>query len=51
MRSAVAKQRPPSRMAELLSESPGIRPEDVLVSLVEAEKANWSLGNGIAQYA
>lgn len=39
------------RIAELLSESPGIRPEDVFVSLVEVEKENWSLGNGVAQYA
>ncbi|MDR3397198.1 MAG: tautomerase family protein [Pandoraea sp.] len=39
------------RIAALLSESPGIRPEDVFVSLVEVEKENWSLGNGVAQYA
>jgi phenylpyruvate tautomerase PptA (4-oxalocrotonate tautomerase family) len=39
------------RIAELLSECPGIRPEDVLVSLVEVEKENWSLGHGLAQYA
>jgi len=39
------------RIAELLGESPGIRPEDVFVNLVEGEKENWSLGNGLAQYA
>ncbi|AJG24362.1 tautomerase family protein [Cupriavidus basilensis] len=39
------------RTAELLGESPGIRPEDVFVSLVEVEKENWSRGNGLAQYA
>ncbi|ABF11048.1 tautomerase family protein [Cupriavidus metallidurans] len=39
------------RIAELLSESAGIRPEDVFVSLVEVAKENWSLGNGLAQYA
>ena len=39
------------RMAQLLGESPGLRPEDVFVSLVEVEKANWSLGHGLAQYA
>ena len=39
------------RIVELLSESPGIRPEDVFVSLVEVAKENWSLGNGLAQYA
>ena len=30
---------------------PGIRPEDVFVSLVEVAKENWSLGHGLAQYA
>jgi len=39
------------RIAELLAESPGLRPEDVFVSLVEVEKENWSLGKGLAQYA
>lgn len=39
------------RIAELLGESPGIRPEDVFVNLVEVKKENWSLGNGLAQYA
>lgn len=39
------------RIAELLSECPGIRPEDVFVSLVEVAKENWSLGHGLAQYA
>ena len=39
------------RAAQLLGESPGIRPEDVFVNLVEVAKENWSLGHGIAQYA
>ncbi|AKM31142.1 4-oxalocrotonate tautomerase [Pandoraea faecigallinarum] len=39
------------RIAERLADSPGLRQEDVFVSLVEVEKENWSLGNGIAQYA
>jgi 4-oxalocrotonate tautomerase len=39
------------RIAELLAASPGIRPEDVFVSLVEVAKENWSLGMGLAQYA
>ncbi|MBR0683866.1 tautomerase family protein [Roseomonas eburnea] len=39
------------RIAELLAEKPGVRPEDVFVSLVEVAKENWSLGNGLAQYA
>ncbi len=39
------------RIVELLGEHPGIRPQDALVSLVEVPKENWSLGNGLAQYA
>ncbi|MFC0218853.1 tautomerase family protein [Pseudochelatococcus lubricantis] len=39
------------RIAELLGENPGIRPEDVFVNLIEGEKENWSFGNGLAQYA
>lgn len=39
------------RLAQLLAEEPGIRPENVFVNLVEVVKENWSLGNGIAQYA
>lgn len=39
------------RITELLEESPGIRPEDVFVNLIEVAKENWSLGNGLAQYA
>jgi len=39
------------RIAELLGESPGIRPEDVFVNLVEVVKENWSFGHGLAQYA
>lgn len=40
-----------ARIAELLAEKPGLRSEDVLVSLVEVTKENWSFGNGVAQYA
>jgi 4-oxalocrotonate tautomerase len=40
-----------SRIAERLAADPGVRPEDVLISLVEVEKENWSFGNGEAQYA
>ena len=38
------------RITERLGESPGVRPEDVFVNLVEVAKENWSFGNGIAQY-
>jgi 4-oxalocrotonate tautomerase len=39
------------RIAELLGESPGVRPEDVFVYVLEAAKENWSLGHGLAQFA
>jgi 4-oxalocrotonate tautomerase len=40
-----------ARIAELLSQNPGLRKEDVFINLVEVAKENWSFGNGIAQYA
>ena len=39
------------RIAELLGESPGIRPQDVFVNVLEAAKENWSVGHGLAQFA
>ena len=39
------------RITELLSADLGIRPEDVMINLVEVPKENWSFGNGIASYA
>lgn len=39
------------RVTQLLGESPGLRPEDVFVNLVEVAKENWSFGRGLAQYA
>lgn len=38
------------RSAELLAESTGIRPQDLLINLVEVSWENWSFGNGEAQY-
>ena len=38
------------RMAEILQESPGLRPQDLLINLVEVSWENWSFGNGEAQY-
>jgi len=38
-------------IAKRLSADPGIRPEDIMISLVEVAMEDWSLGNGIAQYA
>jgi 4-oxalocrotonate tautomerase len=38
------------RISELLSKSPGLRPEDIFVNLVEVSWENWSFGRGEAQY-
>jgi len=38
------------RIVENLKENPGLRPEDVLINLVEVSPENWSFGNGVAQY-
>jgi 4-oxalocrotonate tautomerase len=38
------------RMAEILAEKPGLRPQDLMISLVEVAWENWSFGNGEAQY-
>lgn len=40
-----------ARIVELLAVNPGVRPENVLISLVEVPKENWSFGLGEAQYA
>ncbi len=37
-------------IADQLAQRPGVRREDVFVSLVEVLKEDWSFGNGIAQY-
>ncbi|EJN08790.1 tautomerase family protein [Herbaspirillum sp. YR522] len=33
-----------------LGRDPGVRPQDVMISLVEGDKGNWSFGHGLAQY-
>jgi phenylpyruvate tautomerase PptA (4-oxalocrotonate tautomerase family) len=38
-------------IAARLGETPGLRPEDVFVNLIEGARENWSLGHGLAQYA
>ncbi len=40
-----------ARIAALLAERAEIRAADVLVSLVEVARENWSFGDGVAQYA
>jgi phenylpyruvate tautomerase PptA (4-oxalocrotonate tautomerase family) len=50
-RSVEQKRQLFARIASRLAESPGLRPQDVFINLVEVRKENWSFGNGLAQYA
>jgi 4-oxalocrotonate tautomerase len=50
-RTAEQKKALYRRIAELLGQNPGIRPEDVFVNVLEAAKENWSVGHGLAQFA
>ena len=38
------------RIAEILTESPGIRPEDIFINLYGTPKENWSVGHGDMQF-
>jgi len=38
------------RMAEIMEKNPGLRPQDLMISLVEVAWENWSFGNGESQY-
>lgn len=38
-------------LAQSVAEGGAIKASDVIVSLVEVKKENWSFGNGLAQYA
>jgi 4-oxalocrotonate tautomerase len=50
-RTADAKRTLYRTIAERLAAEPGIRPEDVFVSLLEVPVENFSFGNGEAQFA
>jgi 4-oxalocrotonate tautomerase len=50
-RSVAQKQALYRAIADGLSTELKLRREDVLITLVEVKKENWSFGNGIAQYA
>ncbi|MBR0754048.1 tautomerase family protein [Bradyrhizobium jicamae] len=39
------------RIAALLGDNPGIRPDDVFVNVLDSPKENWSVGHGLAQFA
>lgn len=49
-RSTETKQRFYARLAELVRERPGMRREDLIVTLIENAREDWSFGNGEAQY-
>jgi 4-oxalocrotonate tautomerase len=49
-RATATKQALFARIATLLTESPGLRKEDIFINLLECKTENWSFGNGIAQY-
>jgi phenylpyruvate tautomerase PptA (4-oxalocrotonate tautomerase family) len=38
-------------IADGLAAKLNIRPDDVLINLIEVKKENWSFGNGVATYA
>ena len=50
-RTAEQKKALYKSIADGLGRTPGIRPEDVLINLIEVKRENWSFGNGVAQYA
>jgi phenylpyruvate tautomerase PptA (4-oxalocrotonate tautomerase family) len=49
-RTVEQKQALYARIVELLGKKAGIRPEDVMINLIDVGKENWSFGNGVAQY-
>jgi 4-oxalocrotonate tautomerase len=38
------------RIVERLGTNPGVRPEDVMIAVVETAAENWSFGNGETQF-
>lgn len=49
-RTAKQKKALFKRTAELLGKDPGIRPEDIFITILPSAKENWSVGHG-AQFA
>ena len=37
------------RVVELLSEAPGVRPEDIMITITTATREDWSFADGLAQ--
>ena len=49
-RTVEMKQALYRRIVANLAADPGLRPEDVLICLLENDLADWSFGGGVAQY-
>lgn len=50
-RKLAQKRKLYQRMAEILAKNAGLRPQNLVINLVEVAWENWSFGNGEAQYA
>jgi 4-oxalocrotonate tautomerase len=50
-RTAAQKKALYRRLVELLTENPGLRPEDIFINLLQVPLENWSVGLGEAQFA
>jgi 4-oxalocrotonate tautomerase len=50
-RKLAQKRKLYQRMAEILGKNAGLRPQNLVINLVEVAWENWSFGNGEAQYA
>lgn len=49
-KSVEAKLAMYKRIVERLGANPGVRPQDVLISVIESAAENWSFGNGETQF-
>ena len=49
-KAIAAKRAMYKRIVERLGNNPGVRPEDVLICVVETAAENWSFGNGETQF-
>ncbi len=49
-KSTEAKLAMYKRIVERLGENPGVRPQDVLISVAETAAENWSFGHGETQF-
>jgi 4-oxalocrotonate tautomerase len=50
-RKLAQKRKLYQRISEILAKNAGLRPQNLVINLVEVAWENWSFGNGEAQYA